>query len=52
MDVKKKTNLTNYSRAPRSNGNKKLSPKASKTPKSTNSPNPNPNYKPPIGGKK
>lgn len=51
MGANKKNIFTTDSRIPKSTGNKSKIPlpRASKTPASSNTPNPNPNYKPPIG---
>ena len=54
MGVKKKNIFTTDSRIPRRTGNRSKIPlpNASKTPTSSNTSNPNPNYKPPMGKRK
>ena len=54
MGTKKKNIFTTNSRIPKSTGSRSniLIPNASKTPTSSNTSNPNPNYKPPIGNGK
>lgn len=54
MGTKKKNIFTTNSRIPKSTGSRSniLIPNASKTPTSSNTSNPNPNYKPPMGNGK
>lgn len=51
MENKESKHL-NYTRKPKVRVQGSKSPQRSKSPKNVSRPNPNPNYKPPIGNKK
>lgn len=48
----KNSKITNYTRQPKARVHGSKSPQQSKSPNNVSKPNPNPNYNPPIGGKK
>lgn len=50
--INKNSKRLNYTRKPKVSTYGSKSPQRSKTPQNASKPNPNPNYKPPIGNKK